>query len=72
MLSWSSVAGFADDSDVLFLRSEAGAFMINVRSQQLKEVPQASDNTVYIYPYTSFYSRGNGLFAINCHYYFAG
>ncbi|RCV43393.1 hypothetical protein SETIT_9G290800v2 [Setaria italica] len=58
MLLWSSVAGFADDSDVLFLHSEAGVFMINLRSKQLKEVPQASDNAIYIYPYTSFYSRG--------------
>ncbi|OEL25755.1 hypothetical protein BAE44_0013226 [Dichanthelium oligosanthes] len=31
MLSWSSVVGFADDSDVHFLRSEAGVFMINLR-----------------------------------------
>jgi hypothetical protein len=40
MLSWSSAVGFAEDSDALFLHSEAGVFMINLRSKQLKKVPQ--------------------------------
>ncbi|CAN6311577.1 unnamed protein product, partial [Urochloa humidicola] len=60
MLLWSSVVGFADDSDVLFLESEAGVFMINLRSKQLKEVPEAISSSA-IYPYTSFYSRGNDI-----------
>ncbi|RLN39515.1 uncharacterized protein C2845_PM01G46380 [Panicum miliaceum] len=59
MLSWSSVVGFAEDSDALFLRSVAGVFMINLRSKQLKEVPQASASAIY--PYTSFYSRGRDI-----------
>ncbi|CAL4924304.1 unnamed protein product [Urochloa decumbens] len=60
MLLWSSVVGFADDSDVFFLGSEAGVFTINLRSKQLKEVPEAiSDSDIY--PYTSFYSRGNDI-----------
>ncbi|CAL4932819.1 unnamed protein product [Urochloa decumbens] len=60
MLLWSSVVGFADDSDVLFLGSEAGVFTINLRSKQLKEVPEATSDSE-IYPYTSFYSRGNDI-----------
>jgi hypothetical protein len=59
MLSWSSVVGFAEDSYALFLRSEAGVFMINLRSKQLKKMPQASASAIYTY--TSFYSRGRDI-----------
>ncbi|KAL6641619.1 hypothetical protein ACP70R_019800 [Stipagrostis hirtigluma subsp. patula] len=59
ILLWSSVVGFAEDSDELFLQSESGIFMINIRSMQLSKVAEASGADIY--PYTSFYTRGRDI-----------
>ncbi|KAJ1295952.1 hypothetical protein BS78_01G262000 [Paspalum vaginatum] len=63
MLSWSAVAGFAEDSAVIFLHSDAGLLMFNLRSMQLKKVPEASASAIY--PYTSFYTRGRDIVGID-------
>lgn len=59
MLCWSSIVGYAEDCNVLFLKSEAGVFMINLNSMHLKKISQATDSAIY--PYSSFYARGISL-----------
>uniref|UniRef100_A0A0A8ZWT7 Uncharacterized protein n=1 Tax=Arundo donax TaxID=35708 RepID=A0A0A8ZWT7_ARUDO len=62
-LLWSSVVAFVEDSDELFLQSEAGIFMIDIRSMQLRKVLEGIQSTIY--PYTSFYTRGRDIVGID-------
>ncbi|TVU31264.1 hypothetical protein EJB05_22945 [Eragrostis curvula] len=55
ILLFSSVVACSEDGDELFIQSEAGIFMINIRSLRLKKVLEATG--LPIYPYTSFYTR---------------
>ncbi|KAL6905952.1 hypothetical protein ACP4OV_003553 [Aristida adscensionis] len=58
-----SVVGFAEDTDELFLQSESGIFMANIRSMQLRKVP--GESSANIYAYTSFYIRGRDIVGID-------
>uniref|UniRef100_A0A0A9FIB7 Uncharacterized protein n=1 Tax=Arundo donax TaxID=35708 RepID=A0A0A9FIB7_ARUDO len=63
MLLRSSVVSFAEDSHELFLESQAGVFMINLRSMQLRKLLQARGSAIC--PYTSFYTRGCDIVGID-------
>ncbi|KAL6642507.1 hypothetical protein ACP70R_020688 [Stipagrostis hirtigluma subsp. patula] len=52
----TTVVGFSEDSDVLFVQSGAYVFTMSIRSMQLREVPYASGSTIY--PYSRFYTPG--------------
>ncbi|CAL4916043.1 unnamed protein product [Urochloa decumbens] len=59
----STVVGFAEDSNMLFLESGASIIMINLGSMQLSEVPYARGSSIY--PYTSFYTPGRDIVGID-------
>ncbi|KAL6906217.1 hypothetical protein ACP4OV_003818 [Aristida adscensionis] len=65
-LMHAAVVGFAEESDVLFLQSIAGIIMINLRSMELKKVPEANGVCApFVYPYASFYTRGRDIVGID-------
>ncbi|TVU17478.1 hypothetical protein EJB05_33516 [Eragrostis curvula] len=54
------ILGFAEGSNIIFLGTRLGIFMINLNSMQFRKVLDGN-NVSYIFPYSSFLSAGRCL-----------
>ncbi|KAM0927836.1 hypothetical protein ACQ4PT_002095 [Festuca glaucescens] len=53
------VVGFSEQGDAVFLHTELGVFMIDLKSGQHQQVPTPTTYFTRVYPYSTFYTAGS-------------
>jgi hypothetical protein len=56
----ASILGYDEDTNIIFLSTDVGDFLVQLDSSEFRNVPRIEQNyPMACYPYSNFYSPGN-------------